>query len=418
MASEFALVGVRKTRINELVNKGNTTAKLIQKALEHLDTYISATQLGITLASLALGWIGEPALAHFLEPLLQNYLSQELAFVTAHTLSVAIAFSFITFLHIVLGELAPKTIALQKAEKTSLFIILPLYIFTKVFSPFIWVLNATGNLVVRLMGLHGVSENQLVHSEEEIRMILDQSEESGAIKQREAEMVQNVFKLGDTAVKQIMVPRTDIVAFKVSLTVKELITKIRKHQNSRFPIYEHSIDTIIGFVHIKDVYQLVLKDQQHKRLSETMIIRPIIFVPEFKKADAVLLEMRKKQIHMAIVNDEYGGTAGVVTLEDLVESVIGEIEDEFEKPVKEIERLSNGRFLIDGLTSIEKVQEKFKLPLKGQGYTTIGGLVFGILGREPKVGDQVQLGNITLTIEEVEGKRIKSIILKKEKKFN
>lgn len=414
VAGEFALVGVRKTRINELANKGNSAAKLVQKAINNLDTYISATQLGITLASLGLGWVGEPTIAHFLEPLLGSFLSEPASFITAHSLAVLIAFSFITFLHIVLGELAPKTIALQRAETTSLFIIIPLTAFATLFRPFIWVLNEAGNIVVKMFGLKAPSGHQLVHSEEEIKMILSQSEESGVIEEREVEMVINVFKLGDTPVKQIMIPRTDIVAFNVSTPIKELIKGIRKHPHSRFPVFEHSIDTIIGFVHVKDIYQKILKEEENKKLSETRIIRQIISVPEVKKVDDVLVEMRRKRIHIAIVSDEYGGTAGLVTLEDVIESVIGEIEDEFESPVKEIQRQSNGTYAIDGLTSVDRIQERFKLPLKGQGYTTIGGLVFGLLGHEPRIGDQVQVGNIIMRIETIEGKRIKTIILKKE----
>lgn len=332
VASEFALVGVRRTRIDELVKKGNATAKLVQKALVSLDSYISATQLGITLASLGLGWVGEPAIAHFIEPQLTHYLSANIAFLTAHTLSVIIAFSFITFLHIVLGELAPKTVALQRAEVTSMFIIIPLTAFVSIFRPFIWVLNEAGSFVVRLAGLKPPSGHQLVHSEEEIKMILSQSEESGLIPEREVEMVYNIFKLGDISVKQIMIPKTDIVAFNVATPLKDVIKSIKKHPHNRFPVYENSIDTMTGFIHVKDIYQEVLKTDEDepnsstsKKISQTDIIRQIITVPESKRVDQVLVDMKKKRIHMAIVNDEYGGTLGLVTLEDVIESVIGEI---------------------------------------------------------------------------------------------
>src|SRR3989344_4137329 len=422
VASEFALVAIRKTRINELVNKGNSAAKLVQKALNNLDSYISATQLGITLASLGLGWIGEPVIAHFIEPFLTTFLSAETAWITAHSLAVILAFSLITFLHIVLGELAPKTIALQRAEATSLLVIIPLTAFTTIFKPFIWVLNGAGNAVVKLIGLEPPSGHQLFHSEEEIRMILSQSEESGLIPKKEAEMVHNVFRLGDTTVKQIMVPRTDIASFNVATPLKEVIKRIKKHPHSRFPVFEHSIDTIIGFIHVKDIYAEVLKlgeegkDLSNKKISETNILRQIITVPEVKKVDDVLVEMRRKRVHIAVVNDEFGGTAGLVTLEDILESVVGEIEDEFEKPLKEIQRQSNGSYLIDGLTPIDRVQTRFKLPLRGQGYTTISGLVFGLLGHEPRVGDEVQVGNIIFKVETIDGKRIKTLTLKKEYK--
>lgn len=413
MASEFALVGIRKTRVKELVNRGNSSAKLIQKALNNLDSYISATQLGITLASLALGWIGEPAVAHYLEPYLVLFLPYWFVLITAHSLAVLVAFSLITFLHIVLGELAPKTIALQRAESISLLTIIPLTAFLTIFKPFIWVLRKSGSLLIKSIGLKSPQGSQLIHSEEEIRMILDQSRESGLIPSNEAEMVNNIFKLGDTSVKQIMVPRTDIIAFNVAMTLREVEKRIKKNPHSRFPVYEQSIDTIIGFIHVKDIYLEILVSDKDKKLSETSFVRQILTVPENKKADAVLVQMKRKRVHIAIVNDEYGGTAGLVTLEDVIESVIGEIEDEFEKPQKEIQRQTNGTYLVDGLTPIEKIQEKFKLPLKGQGYTTIGGLVFGLLGHEPRVGNQVQIGNLVLGIETIEGKRIKTLSLKK-----
>ena len=371
--------------------------------------------MGITLASLALGWIGEPAIAHFLEPYL-TFLPKEITSISVHTLSIIIAFTIITFLHIVLGELAPKTIALQRAETASMIIIVPLTLFTKFFRPFIWILNGAGSLVLKAFGFTAPSGHQLVHSEEEIRILLSQSALEGAITSKEAEMVYNVFRLGDIPVKQIMVPRTDIIAFNVSLSLKEIVKRVQRHPHSRFPVYEHSIDTVIGFVHIKDIYKDVFKSTDGKRLSETKLIREIISVPLTKRIDEVLLDMRKKRVHIAVVNDEYGGTAGMVTLEDILESLVGEIQDEFEQPLRDIQKQSDGSFLVDGLTAIEKIQSKFNLPMKGQGYTTIGGLVFGLLGRQPKKGDTVQIGNIIFNIENIEGKRIKNLRLRKEKR--
>jgi putative hemolysin len=415
VASEFALVAVRKTRVEELAKKGNVTAKILSKALQDLDSYISATQLGITLASLALGWIGEPALAHFIEPWL-TFLPSDAAFITAHTLAVTIAFTIITFLHIVLGELAPKTVALQRAEATALIIITPLVLLTRIFRPFIWILNSAGQLVLKLFGLHAPSGHQLVHSEEEIKMILTQSREGGAIPPREAEMMQNVFQLGEIPVKSVMVPRTDIVAFPVATRLGEIIKKIENHPHSRFPIYENSVDTIIGFIHVKDIYREMLRKGEQIRLAQLDIVRKIISVPEGKKIDAVLQDMRKKRIHLAIVNDEFGGTSGVVTLEDIIESLVGEIEDEFDQPLKEIIRQKDGSYLIEGHTLISTVMEKFHLPVKGQGYTTIGGLVFGLIGHEPRIGDVVQIGNLTFEVKMTEGKRIKSVLLRRSKK--
>ncbi len=347
VASEFSLVAVRKTRIRELVRKGRKRAKLVQLALQDIDTFISATQLGITIASIGLGWVGEPVLVHLIEPFLA-FMPQNAAFITAHGLAILIAFSTITFLHIVFGELAPKTVALQRAESVSLWVIPPLLIFTKIFKPFIWVLNEAGNFVLKMFKLSAPSGHQLVHSEEEIKMILADSAEKGAIADEEAEMVYGVFRLGEIPVKQIMVPRTQVIAFNVAKTLDDVVKWVKDHPHSRFPVYENSIDTIIGFIHIKDVYKAVLTQEGNKKLSETNLIRKIINVSETKRIDEILLDIRRIRVHIATVKDEDGKTAGIVTLEDIIESLVGEIQDEFEtpfdeKPIKKIKQYKKER---------------------------------------------------------------------------
>ncbi len=331
VASEFALVAVRKTRIEELARKGNKTAKVLKNALNELDTYISATQLGITLASLALGWIGEPAIAHFIEPFL-SFLPKSTMIISAHTISVILAFSSITFLHIVLGELAPKSLALQRSEFVSLIIITPLVFFAKTFSPFIWLLNETGKLVLKLFGLHTDTKHQTIYSEEEVRMILRQSSEGGAIPVREVEMVYNIFQLGDIPVKKVMVPRSKTLALPVNTPLKDVVKKIDKYQHSRFPVYKTSIDVITGFIHVKDIYRALLKYGGDVVISECKITRKVITISETKKIGTLLQEMRKKRVHLAVVKDERKRTVGVVTFEDIIESVVGEIEDEFDAP--------------------------------------------------------------------------------------
>lgn len=418
VASEFALVAVRKTKIDELVKKGNTTAKFVQNALNNLDTFISATQLGITLASLALGWIGEPVIARLLEPLFHNFLPQEAALITSHGAAFIIAFSIITFLHIVLGELAPKSIALQKAELTSIWIITPLSIFATVFKPFIWVLNETGLLVLKIIGFPPPTGHQSIYSEEEIKMILAKSAEGGAIEKAEAEMVYSVLKFGDFPVKQIMIPRTKIIAFEIDTPLQKIIRIAEKNLHSRFPIFKGSIDNIVGFIHIKEVYKHAFSDSKLKLeekiiISQTKLIRGILQIPESRRMDDVLLDMRKKRVHIAIVNDEYGGTAGIVTLEDVLESLVGEIQDEFEAPYKEIEKQKDGTYLVDGFASIESVKSKFKMPIKGEGYTTIGGLVIGLIGHDPVIGEKIKIGDIEMQVSEIEKNRIKRIIIKK-----
>lgn len=415
VASEFALVGVRKTRIQTLIKQGNKSAEAVSKALDQLDHYISSTQLGITIASIALGWIGEPALAHIFLPLF-SFLPDNAAVITSHTVAVILAFSIITFLHIVFGELAPKTIALQTAEKTALTVIRPLDLFTKIFSPFIWILNSTGNLVLKPFGYTSAHSSEGIHTEEEIKLILAQSAENGTIEKNEAEMMFSAFRFGDIPVKQIMMPRTEIIAFNVATTLQRVIKSIEKNPHSRFPVYEQTLDTVIGFIHIKDIYKEILKDKETDKLSQTSIIREILFVPENQRIDDVLLLMRRKRIHIAVVNDEFGGTAGIVTMEDVIESLVGEIEDEFEKPTADIRKQKDGSFLVNGLTPIDRVKKYFNIPIQGQGYTTIGGLVFGLLGHQPIIGDTVQIGNIKVTVEVMERRRIDRLRIVKEKK--
>jgi putative hemolysin len=351
VASEFALVAVRKTRIDLLVKQGNKSARLVQKSIARLDTFISATQLGITLASLALGWIGEPAMAHFLEPFLANYFPENLSIISSNGLAIIIAFSIITILHIVLGELVPKTIALQKAELTSLIIITPLSLFAVVFKPFIWILNSAGNLILKLVGFPAPSGHQLVHSEEEIKMILAQSVEEGALEKEEVEMVYKVFSLADTPVDKIMVPKAKIIALEKNTPISKVIKVTQKHQDSRFPVYEGKIDSIIGFVHIKDIYRNLasdskiisikdtlknfLKINKEKRLADLKIIRKIPFVKESDRIDDVLILLRQKRTHIAVVCSKNGEVTGIVTLEDIVEKLVGEIRDEFDEIEKE-----------------------------------------------------------------------------------
>ena len=328
MASEYSLLAVRKTRIEELVKKGRRRARLVKSALEQLDKFISATQLGVTIASLGLGWIGEPAVAKVIEPNLQ-FLPTQTALITSHTVAVVIAFFIITVLHIVLGELAPKTIALQKSEPIALLTITPLVLFAKMFSPLIWFLRGAGNLVVRVLGFK-LTPKQAVHSEEEIKMILAQSALSGQIEQKEAEMVQSVFSFADTAVSQIMIPKKKIIALDSSLTLSDAMKKIEGSFHSRFPVYSTVSDTVLGFVHIKDIYRAILQGDQDKTIVKANIIRKIITVDEARPIDDILLTMREKQIHIAVVKNKNKTTVGLVSLEDILEKLVGEIKDEFE----------------------------------------------------------------------------------------
>lgn len=333
VASELALISIRRTRIEELAAKGNKTARKIRKALKHLDRYISATQFGITVISILLGWIGEPIIADLVEKFLY-ILPRHLATMTSHAIAVVIGFILITFIDIIFGELLPKNIALQRTERISFITITPLIVFAKIFQPFIAILTSTSSFLLRLLGFSGTVKTQLSHSEDEIKIILSQSAQSGEIERGEAEMVYKVFKIADLPVSSIMIPKTEIIAFDVSRKLIDIVEELKTNSHSRFPVYDKSLDTILGFFHVKDIYKTVLRENDEKRLSDTSIIREIIRVPLTRRVDDLILEMRKKRIHLALVVDKKDKTAGIVTLEDLLESIVGEIQDEFEKPVK------------------------------------------------------------------------------------
>lgn len=413
-ASEYALVAVRKTRIDELVKKGDFVAKLVKQALDDRENFISATQLGTTIVSLILGWLGEPVIARIIISFFV-FLPQGVATVVAHTLSIILALLLLTFISIIFGELVPKTIALYKAEMVIFTIIAPLVAFAKIFKPFIKILNSTGNFVIKRIGLNPPTDTQLVYSKDEVKMIFDQIQHSGAVKKDEFKIMQNVINLGDQSIIKIMTPRTEINAIDINSPVSTLIKRLDLSY-SRFPVYRKTLDEIVGFIHIKDVYELVLNSDGNQKLAQTKIIRKVISVPETKTADEVLLDMRKKHVHIAVIYNEFGMMIGVVTLEDIIESLVGEIQDEFDRPINGISRNIDGSYLIEGNTAFDKIQKKFHLPVKGQSYTTIGGLVFGILGREPRKGDEIQIGHLYFEIESVEGKRIKRLLLKRESK--
>jgi CBS domain containing-hemolysin-like protein len=319
VAAELALISTRRTRIEELVKKGNKTARKIHKALKNLDKFISATQFGITIVSILLGWLGEPIIANIIENFL-FLLPNRFAIITAHTLAVILGFILITFVDIIFGELVPKNIALQKTERISFITITPLIVFVKIFQPFIAFLTVSSG-----------TKKQLAYSEDEIKIILSQSAQSGEIEKGEAEMVYKVFRIADLPVESIMIQKNDIVAFDVHRRLINIIDDLKTNSHSRFLVYNKSLDNVVGFIHVKDVYKIILEENDIKRLTDTSIIREIIRVPQTKRVDDLILEMQKKRIHFALVVDKKDKTVGIVTLEDLLESIVGEIQDEFEK---------------------------------------------------------------------------------------
>ena len=412
VAAEFALVSVRRTRIDQLVLEGSARARLVQRALTHLDTYIAATQLGITMASLALGFIGEPAIAHLLEPLFASFLPAEGAYFTSHGVALVIAFSIATALHIVLGELAPKSIALQRAEGTALWVTGPLDLFLKLFRPFIATLNGIGNGLVRLIGLEPVGGHAAVHSVEELELLVHSTREAGLLAEQQERMVAGVFDFGERHASRVMTPRTEIDAVPATIKLPELARHAASGTHSRIPVYDGDLDHIIGVVHVKDVLRTLERGTPAAQFELRAIMRRVPFLPETLPLDKLMAELRRHRAHLAIVVDEFGGTGGLVTLEDLLEEIVGDVADEFDPGREPIEQLADGSYALDGLLAIEEVDTRFALGVDEPFYDTLGGYVFGQLQRAPKVGDVLPLPDGRwLRVAEMDGLRVARVAL-------
>jgi CBS domain containing-hemolysin-like protein len=404
VAAEFSLVSVRHTRITELVESGHARAKTVQEALKNPDRVIAATQLGITLASLGLGWIGEPALSHLIEPVLELFPA-ELRSGLAHSLSAGFAFAIITFLHVVVGELAPKSIALQDPEKTSLVVAGPTLWSERLFKPFIWALNGTGNALLRLVGVEPASGHELVHSVEELKMLVTASTKEGVVAEQESELLHAIFDFGDLYVRQVMIPRTEVISVEADLPLVEILPLITESTYTKIPVYDDDLDNILGIIHVKDLLRTMLEEGWQQSTVRSLVREPL-FVPETLLVSALLRELRSNRQHIAIVLDEFGGTAGLVTLEDILEEIVGEVSDPFDKFTPEIQALEDGSYLIDGLCLMEDVNNALDLNLHDPAYDTIAGFTLGKMGRIPKVDDKVDLDKITIQIVAMDGMRI------------
>jgi CBS domain containing-hemolysin-like protein len=406
VAAEFALVAARKIRIEALAKGGNRRARIAQEALRHIDHYISGTQLGITLASLGLGWVGESAIATLLIQIF-HAVPEPWRVLSAHGVAITISFAIITFLHIVLGELAPKSIALLHPEKVTLWTAGPLIIFSKLLSPFITVLNGSAHLLLRLFGLRAPTELERIHRPEEIEILLMQTFEHGLLAEEPVEMIRGVFDLSEITAGEVMTPRINVAAVPTSATVDEVADLIFSRGHSRIPVYEDSIDQIVGMLLDRDIWQA----QREGRESTAELIRPLFFVPDSKPIEGLLYEMQRQRSHMAVVVDEFGGTAGIVTIEDLVEEIVGEIQDEDEVEAPEIEETPSGEILLNGSFPVYELNERFRLKLPEQDYTTIAGYVLGRLGRIARAGDEVTFPGGRLRVLKMDGRRIDRLAL-------
>lgn len=408
VAAEFALVSARKSRLEESAREGDGKATLALRVVQSLDRYISATQLGITLASLGLGWVGEPALAHLLEGLFRG-LPASLAAVSTHGVAVAIAFTIITTLHIVLGELVPKTIALLFPETVSRWLAVPLIGFAWLMHYPIALLHNTASLLLRVSGIRSSGTHDRLHSSEEIRILVEQSGEGGSLGREDARLLEGVFEFSEKTAEEVMTPRTEMVALGADLTVEAAADVIAEAGRSRYPVYSESLDEITGVVLAKDILRAV---RQLPGSTVQSILRQPLFVPGTREVEDVLTDMKRLKTHLAVVLDEYGGTAGLVTMEDLLEEIVGEIFDEHDA-VAQVQKAvtDDGSLTLDGAMTIAEFNNRFDAELDDADYTTLGGFLFGQLGRLPREGDRLTVVPYEFRIVSMAGRRVDMVTM-------
>jgi CBS domain containing-hemolysin-like protein len=393
VVAEFAIVKVRDTRVAELAALGSRRARVADHIVNHLDSYLSATQLGVTVASLGLGWLGA------------SVFTEVFGLAINKTAAAIIAFVFVTFVTIIFGELVPKSVAIRKAERSTLWVALPLRWFYLVTRPVTWLLYISAAGVLRLFHIRPASERDLAHSEEELRMILEASQEVGHIDEVEQTLMRRALTFGDQTVTDIMVPRTEMAALPTSFTVAQAIEEIAATNHTRYPAYEEDVDNIVGYVHVKDLYRAP-RDAGLKRL-----LRPIGFIAETSNIEVALQRFQSTRTPLAIVVDEHGGTAGIVTIQDVVEELIGEVQDEFDQEAPEVEDRGDQSYSVDGAARIDYLEEKLGLRVPEEGFPTLGGRVFEQLQRRPRVGDEARVGNFDARVLEVDGMRICRVLL-------
>ena len=403
VAAEFAIVKVRESRIDQLIASGNRKAAHVKKILHELNEYLSTAQVGITLSSLALGWLGEPTFHELLLPVFERFNFSEQV---QATISLIVAFSLITYLHVVLGELAPKTLAIIKAEPIALATARPLIFFHTILFPFVWLLNESANVLVRLLGFSTVSEHDNVHSEEELKHILSRSFESGEINQTEYNYVKNIFEFDNRVAKEIMIPRTEMVCLYNNLSFEENLEIIEKEKFTRYPFVQDDKDHLIGIVNSKE---LILDYIKGKHQALESYAHPALVAIESTPVHELLKRMQKGRTEIAILMDEYGGTAGLVTLEDMLEEIVGEIRDEFDREERSmIEKVSESEYLIDGKVLLEDIEEKFDIYLGDDDLDTIGGWIFSRLP-DVQEGTTIEFDDLTFTVQEMDGLRISQV---------
>jgi CBS domain containing-hemolysin-like protein len=405
VGSEFALVSVRRPRLQARAEAGSRRARAALRLLSNPTLFISATQLGITIASLALGWIGEPTIAALLQPAVTAIAPQGKTAYVAHLIAIAIAFAAITFMHIVLGELMPKMIALERAEALALFAARPLELFAKVFRPLLWTFNKTGSTLGRLLGLKSSLEHTAVYNEVELRQLVDISRESGHLRAEERRLIHRVFEFSDTLVREAMVPRTALAAIPENSSLEQIVRSFQQHPYSRLPVYRGSLDDVLGFVHVKDVVPYVLQPEEF-RLER--VLQPPMYVVDNARLEDVLRQMQKAKMHFGFVVDEHGGVEGIITLEDLLEEIVGEISDEHDEEVNEqITPVDDRTFILDGSLAVRDLNRRLKTSVpESEAYTTVGGFLMSAAGHVLQPGEVIQYDGLRFHIERVERRRL------------
>ncbi len=406
VGAEFALVRSRRARLEAMTRNGDRKARLALRALNNLPRMLSASQVGITLASLTLGWVADAAIGEALEHAL-GQLPVAIEVSLRVSIAATIALAVVSYLHVVFGELAPRTVALNHPEATARWLAGPLLVFAWIATPFTFVLGRSSGVFLRAIGQRGVVEDETVHSPEELRLLVEQSQEGGVLEQQDAELIEGVFDFSEKNAREVMTPRTEIVALDIETALDDAVAVVDEGGFSRYPVYEDTIDHVVGLVLAKDLLRAVIRRPAQFALRE--IMRPVHVVPGTREVEEVLADFKRLKEHMAIVLDEYGGTAGVVTMEDLLEEIVGEILDEYDEPEPATARSVTGEVLVPGNTNIDELNERYALEIASDDYTTIGGFVFGTLGRLPVVGDRVTAGGGIFTVRAMDGRRIDTL---------
>jgi CBS domain containing-hemolysin-like protein len=416
VAAEFSIVAVRRTRIETLVEEGRPLARLSLRAIDNMNNYLAATQLGITIASIGLGFVGEPVLAALLEPLFEDLFGEKVAGISSHAVAVIIAFSLITALHIVLGELAPKTLALFRAERVALLTVPPTEVFRIIFWPAIWLLNGLANLLLRPFGLSAVEGGaHSTLSAEEINILVTQSKQAGLLEEEEAELLSGVFSFGDRRVNEVMVHRTEVVWLHRRMTVRDFYNVYKEAPHSRFPVYEGSNDNVVGIVNIKDILRSIADGSIAEDDPVDLAMRAALFIPETKFVASAFFEMQRAGHQMAIAVDEYGGTAGIVTLEMLLEELVGYVSDELRRHEEEIVEVDERTFQLDAGMTVHDANEELDLDLpEGDDYETVAGFVLSRLGHVPAEGEQFTHNGLRISVTRVDGNRIEEVRITKD----